>query len=402
MLIAAAFLTATSAMGPGFLTQTAQFTAQYLASLSFGIVIVIIMDMIAQTNVSSVIGASGMHAQELYGRLSRPLGFVFIVLISVGGLTFNVGNVGGTALGLEAMTGLDQRIGILLGGALCICVFLSRTGTKVMDTIAKVMGIAILLCVLYLCIASQPPVGLVAQKLFAPNNAENLISPMCTLLGGSCGGYIIFSGAHRLIDAGYGGNKEDVSLFRKSSVVSVAVSGTVRILLFLCVLAVCYIGTEPSPERISTIVNADNPAATAFRVELGDMGYRLFGIALFAASVTSVIGATYTTVSFLKTLHPAIAKNERWFCIGIIVISTIMILAFGSIKEVMIFVGALNAAILPLSLVSSLIVSGNKKLVGENYRHPKVLYILGWVVAAVAVYIFVTSVMGVGRQLSGA
>lgn len=54
--LGAAFLMATSAIGPGFLTQTSQFTAKYLSSFAFVIVCVIIMDMIAQTNVWSIVG----------------------------------------------------------------------------------------------------------------------------------------------------------------------------------------------------------------------------------------------------------------------------------------------------------------------------------------------------------
>lgn len=393
VIFAAAFLTATSAIGPGFLTQTTQFTAQYLTSLSFCIVMVIILDVIAQLNVSSVIGASGLRAQELFGRLSRSLGIVFVALISIGGLTFNVGNVGGTALGLEAIVGLDQRIGILLGGSLCVCVFLSRTGRKVLDTVAKILGIAIILCMLYMCIVLQPPVEIAVRKLVAPDDMGYLFFPMLTLFGGSCGGYIIYSGAHRLLDAGYGGRQEDVSLFRRSSSISVAVSGTVRILLFLCVLGVCYVGMAPSAERINAIIGADNPAAEAFQIGLGDLGCRIFGVALFAASVTSVIGASYTTVSFLKTLHPVIAKNERWFCIGLIVLSTVLMLAFGNVKGIVIIVGAINAAILPLSLFCTLRVSKNKKLVGENYRHPTVLYVLGWIVAVLAVLILLATVV---------
>ena len=57
--LGAAFLMATSAIGPGFLTQTSQFTAKYLASFAFVILCVIIMDAVAQTNIWSVIGVSG-------------------------------------------------------------------------------------------------------------------------------------------------------------------------------------------------------------------------------------------------------------------------------------------------------------------------------------------------------
>ena len=51
VLFGAAFLMATSAIGPGFLTQTSKFTAQYGAPLVMIIILAILMDMTAQTNI---------------------------------------------------------------------------------------------------------------------------------------------------------------------------------------------------------------------------------------------------------------------------------------------------------------------------------------------------------------
>ena len=62
ILLGAALLMATSAIGPGFLTQTSNFTATYLASFAFVIVMVIIMDMVAQTNIWSIIAAYAPQA----------------------------------------------------------------------------------------------------------------------------------------------------------------------------------------------------------------------------------------------------------------------------------------------------------------------------------------------------
>ncbi|WKV07993.1 hypothetical protein Q2T46_10600 [Thermoanaerobacterium sp. CMT5567-10] len=58
MLVGAAFLMATSAIGPGFLTQTAVFTEKYLASFSTIILITIIVDIIAQVNIWRIIIAA--------------------------------------------------------------------------------------------------------------------------------------------------------------------------------------------------------------------------------------------------------------------------------------------------------------------------------------------------------
>ena len=109
MLFGAAFLMATSASGPGFLTQTSTFTAQHGAALALIIIMAIIMDITAQMNIWSVVTVSKMRAQDVCNKLLPGLGYVIAILVAIGGLAFNVGNVGGVALGFNAMFGLNER-----------------------------------------------------------------------------------------------------------------------------------------------------------------------------------------------------------------------------------------------------------------------------------------------------
>ena len=60
-LIGAAFLMATSAIGPGFLTQTATFTGQYGSIFALAIICTILLDVTTQLNIWSIIGGSGMR-----------------------------------------------------------------------------------------------------------------------------------------------------------------------------------------------------------------------------------------------------------------------------------------------------------------------------------------------------
>src|SRR3989304_888816 len=57
-LAGAAFLMATSAIGPGFLTQTAVFTERLAASFAFAILVSIIVDLVAQLNVWRVLAVA--------------------------------------------------------------------------------------------------------------------------------------------------------------------------------------------------------------------------------------------------------------------------------------------------------------------------------------------------------
>ena len=398
VLFGAAFLMATSAIGPGFLTQTSTFTAQHGAALALVIVLVILMDITAQMNIWSVVSVSNMRAQDVANKLLPGLGVIIAILVAIGGLAFNVGNVGGVALGFNAMLGLDQKIGAIIAGCLGILIFVNKNAKTIMDKVATVLAAVILLTVLVVAVKSQPPMGEVVKglgsfdKLF--DSETKMFTALTTILGGSCGGYIAFSGAHRLLDAGISG-PENVGHVRRSVVQGCGTSGLVRILLFLAVLGTCTVGTTWVAENAQIITDAakgGNPAAEAFRLAAGDLGYRLFGLCLFSAGVSSVVGAAFTSVSFLKTLHPVIAKYERQCVIGFIAFSTLMMVIVGNAAQLLIVAGAFNGLILPITLGVMLIASRSKRIVGENYNHPIWMIIPGVVVVAIALYSGVQSV----------
>mgnify|MGYP002514846349 CR=1 FL=1 len=386
VLFGAAFLMATSAIGPGFLTQTSKFTAQYGAPLIMIVLCAIVMDITAQMNIWSVIGVSGMRAQDVANKMVPGLGVLLAILVSIGGLAFNVGNVGGVALGFNAMIGLPEKVGAVVAGCLGIIIFLNKNAKTIMDKVATILAAVILLTVLSVAIISKPPMGEVASGLVAFDKFPTMFVVLTTLLGGSCGGYIPFSGAHRLVDAGV----EGAGNFRKSVTQGVLTSGTVRILLFLAVLGTCGMAAGNADQ----IINASNPAAEAFKLAAGNIGYRLFGLCLFSAGISSVVGAAFTSVSFLKTLHPFIAKNEKWFVVGFIAFSTGMMVILGGAATLLIIAGAVNGLILPISLGTMLAASKSKKIVGD-YKHPTWLFVLGLVVVAISAYVGIKALPGI-------
>ncbi|MGB4024670.1 MAG: hypothetical protein WBK75_06500, partial [Acutalibacteraceae bacterium] len=99
VLLGAAFLMATSAIGPGFLTQTALFTEQLRANFAFVILTSVILSLGAQLNIWRVISMSGLRGQDIANKVLPGLGYVVAFLVALGGLAFNIGNVGGAALG---------------------------------------------------------------------------------------------------------------------------------------------------------------------------------------------------------------------------------------------------------------------------------------------------------------
>lgn len=386
-LIGAAFLMATSAIGPGFLTQTGQFTGNLKGSFGFVILVSVILAAIVQLNVWRVLCVSGMRGQDVANKVLPGLGYVIAFLVVAGGLVFNIGNVGGGALGFNSLLGIPTTYGCFLAGAIAICVFLYKNALDAMDTLTKILGGIMIVVIFVVILIVKPPVGMAVKETFVPTAPMDSIFPaILTLLGGTVGGYITFAGAHRLIDAGIT-KEENLKEINKSSVMGIGIAMIVRILLFLAILGVV-VETVTSP---ATTLDASNPAADAFLQGAGQIGYRFFGLVLLCAAVTSIIGCAYTSVSFLKTFSKTIANNEKWFIVGFIALSTVVMALIGQPATLLVLAGALNGLILPITLGVCLIASQKKSIMGENYKHPIVLLILGIIVVVISAYLGITS-----------
>ena len=381
-LLGAAFLMATSAIGPGFLTQTSKFTSDFQASFGFVILISILLSAVAQMNIWRVLCVTGLRGQEVANKVLPGLGYLVAFMVVLGGLVFNIGNVGGGALGFNTLLGIPTKVGYVLAGVLAILVFLSRNAKGAMDTLTKVLGAIMIVVIFIVLVVVKPPVGSAIKNTFVPDaGVQALVPAIITLLGGTVGGYITFAGAHRLIDAGITGEK-NLKEINKSSVMGIGIATIVRIFLFLAVLGVVVKGVALDPA---------NPAADAFRKGAGEIGYRFAGLVLLCAAITSIIGAAYTSVSFLKTFHPAIEKHENGVIIGFIAASTLIMLILGNPATLLVVAGALNGLILPITLGICLIASKKKAIMGENYHHPAWLLVLGIIVVIISAYLGITT-----------
>jgi Mn2+/Fe2+ NRAMP family transporter len=375
ILWGAIFLMATSSIGPGFLTQTSVFTNQFAVNFAFAILASIIIDIGAQMNIWRVIAVSGKRGQDVANMVLPGLGSVIAILVVLGGLAFNIGNVAGAGLGMNVLFGFSPTVGAMISGILAIIVFSLKNSGKVMDMIALTLGIVMIIMVAFVMITTQPPVMDAVVSSVLPDNYGILLLPIITLVGGTVGGYITFAGAHRLIDAGITG-KKNVSFAGNAANLGVITTGVMRVLLFLAILGVVAAGNNLDP---------NNPSASVFQIALGDVGYKIFGVVLFSAAITSVIGAAYTSVSFLRSFHPAIAKNNNLYIIGFIIFSTLVFALVGKPVTVLILVGSLNGLILPLTLGSVLVASRKKKIVGD-YHHPTWMIVFGAIAVILTIF----------------
>lgn len=386
VLMGAAFIMATSAIGPGFLTQTAVFTEKFAANFAFAILASIIIDIGAQMNVWRVITMSRMRGQDVANAVLPGLGHLIALLIVAGGLAFNIGNIAGTGLAFNVLFGIDVEVGAVISGVLAIALFASKEAGAAMDQVAKILGALMIVLATYVMFASSPPVGEAIVKSVLPDDYGVLMLPVITLVGGTVGGYITFAGGHRLVDAGISG-VENLPRVNKAAVSGILITGVMRCIVFLAALGVVAAGFKLDPA---------NPPASVFQHAAGQLGYKFFGIVLWAAAITSVVGAAYTSVSFLRSMSKVADKYNSYTIMAFIAISTLVFVLVGRPVKVLVLVGSLNGLILPITLGVMLLAARNRKIVGD-YRHPMWLQLFGILAAAAAAWAGWLSLQGIAN-----
>lgn len=381
-MIGAVFLMATSSIGPGFLTQTSVFTVQMGAAFAFAIALSIVVDVAIQLNVWRVLGIAGLRANELGNIILPGLGWVMAALVFLGGLAFNIGNIAGTGLGVNAMLGIDPKVGGAVSAAIAIFVFLSRRAGIALDRIVVALGAIMILLMLYVAIVSEPPVGEALKQTVLPERVDFLV--ITTLIGGTVGGYITFAGVHRLVDSGNTG-VANLKQITQSSVLGIVVIGIMRILLFLAVLGVVSTGVA---------LSEDNTAADAFFHAAGEFGLRAFGLVLWAAGLSSVIGASYTSISFVTTQHTS-PRVRNGLTVAFIAVCVLAYLIMGAAPQtLLIFAGAFNGLILPIGFAVVMWAAWRRRDLLGGYAYPKWLLMLGTVILAGSVFMGLRSLSG--------
>ncbi|MBX7055834.1 MAG: divalent metal cation transporter [Pyrinomonadaceae bacterium] len=366
----AAFLMATSAVGPGFLTQTTVFTQQLLSSFGFVILLSVVLDIFAQLNIWRVLTVTGKRGQDIANETIPGSGYLLAGLIAFGGLVFNIGNIAGCGLGINALLGIPVEYGAVISVAAAILIFLFKEAGRAMDVFVKVLGVLMLLMIIYVVYASNPPLGEAMYRTALPAQIDP--KAIVTLVGGTVGGYITFAGAHRLIDAGVVGIS-NLHQVNQGAISGIALTAVIRLLLFLAALGVIAMGLP---------IDASNPPSSVFQGAAGTLGLRLFGVVMWAAAITSVVGAAFTSISFLKTFHSRLERSNSYLVIVFILVSMLIFLFVGQPVKLLVWAGTINGFILPIGLTIVLIAARRSKFLGD-YRHPVWLQAAGWCVVLI-------------------
>jgi Mn2+/Fe2+ NRAMP family transporter len=224
-------------------------------------------------------------------------------------------------------------------------------------------------------------VGRALRNTVLPDEVSFLA--ITTLIGGTIGGYIVYAGAHRLLDSGVSG-PEHVRNITRGSVTGILITGIMRVILFLAILGVVSTGVDLDP---------DSQAASAFEQAAGEVGLRVFGVVLWAAAITSVIGASYTTVSFVTSRTRTSERTRTALVCGFIAFTTFVFVVVGTAPTtLLVFAGAFNGLLLPFGIGVLLWVATRRSDLLRGYAYPRWLLGIGWTAWLLTLYLAFRSV----------
>lgn len=309
------------------------------------------------------------------------------MLVVIGGLAFNIGNIAGGGLGLNALLGIDPKLGGMVTAALAIIIFLVKKAGPVMDIVLVVLGIAMIVMTVVVAVIAQPPIGEALRQTFVPDELN--FATITTIVGGTVGGYITYSGAHRYLDSGHTG-PEHAGPVMRAATNGILVTGVMRYVLFLAIL-----GVVASGVTLDLSGQGANPAGQAFGAVLGDAGLRIFGAIFWAAAISSVIGAAYTSATFLSTFTTKLKGGWplQLATVAFIVVSLAVYLSIGTAPAaILVFVGGFNGLILPIGLTVFMYIGWFRRDLLGSKKYPMWLLVAGTLVTLLTWYMGIVSV----------
>lgn len=115
---------------------------------------------------------------------------------------------------------------------------------------------------------------------------------------------------------------------------------------------------------------------------------RIFGVVLWAAAITSVIGAAYTSVSFITVFKQDISERARNIATVIFIAVSLFfyVVITTPPAQMLVFVGGLNGLILPIGLSIFVYAAWARSDLMAGYRYPRWLLALGVIVCALTWY----------------
>lgn len=396
LLVAAAFI------GPGTVTTAstagASFGYALLWALVFSIIATIVLqEMSARLGLVSREGLGEALRTTFDNRVIQILAIILVIsAIAIGSAAFQVGNITGAALGLEALTGVAPPIWAIIIGIIAFALLASG----IYKVIEKVLvGLVIVMSVVFIitAIIVQPDLGALFVG-FVPGIPAGSLITVIALVGTTVVPYNFFLHASSVQEKWPEDVPTDqaVSEARFDTSFSVILGGIIT-LAILTTSAAAFFGTN---------TEISNAAQMAEQLEplLGAAAKNFFAIGLLAAgltsSVTAPLAGAFAAAGALGWSRDL--KDRRFQAIwAVIIIFGTVFAALGTDPvTAIVFAQAANGAMLPVVAFFLLFIMNRSDLLGR-FKNGTLANVIGGLVVLITAGLGVWSLLNVFGVVGG-
>lgn len=356
VLVAAAFI------GPGTVT------ACTLAGVTFGfallwamflsvIATIVLQEMSARLGVITQKGLADVIKQELKIPWIRNTAITIILsAIVIGNAAYEGGNIGGGALGLEAIFGSTYSSFYPLFIGICAFILLYVGNYKFLEKILVSLVILMSLSFLITAIITKPNILEIAKGLFIPTAPNGSILTIIALVGTTVVPYNLF--LHASLVSEKWKSPADLKSVQRDTYISIALGGLVS-------MAIMIAATTIKSEEVKNVMDL----AESLQPLYGKAAKYFMGIGLFAAGITSAITAPLAAAYVVNSCFgwKVAMKHIKFKMVWMLILGLGVLFMSLGIKpiEIIKFAQIANGLLLPLIAIFLVWVINRPSVLGK-------------------------------------
>ncbi len=381
MAIGPGAMVTASFIGPGTVTTATRAGASFgyvlLWTVLFSIVAsIILQQMAARLGIITQEGLGEAIVKQFDNPLMKKLSISLVGFsITFGCASYISGDLTGTSLGIQALTGLPvQTIAPFIG--VIVLILVTKGSLKFLERVLT--GLVVIMAIVFITtmVAVKPDIGEIFKGSLTPTIPKGSIILIISMIGTTVVPYNFF--LHASSAKENWSSPDELVLSRWDANVSISIGGIITAAIVI---------TSAATMKGMAITNA---ADISIQLEplLGSWAKVFTAIGLFAAGFSSAIatplGASSTLAGLLGWKYNNSDKRYLYTNIIIVVIGTIVASLGLNPMTILLVAQALNGIILPVVAIYLVYITSSSKLMGK-YKNSTFMKIAGVLISLVTI-----------------
>ena len=379
------FIIASVVLGPGSITVASRIGSEYGYAFLWVIVLATVF-MITYTSMGVRFGV--MNSKSILQTIAESYGRWFAVAIGISAFlstsSFQFGNNLGIGIGMEGITGINERVWPLIFTPLgIILVFWAKNLYKVLEGLMKVMVMIIIMTFFINLILTKPEIAPLAKGFILSKLSPDSLNVVAAMMATSFALAAALYQSYLAQDKGW--KKENLKSSLKDTYIGV--------LLLALIAATVLITSAAALHPRGILVTSAADMAMQMEVLFGSYAKVIFSVGLCAAAfssmmVNSVIGGGLLAdgLGLGRSMND---RTTKLFIMAILLIGMLVAFFFrGNVIYALIMAQASSMLAVPLIAVGLFLILNNKKVMGQ-YRNnllQNIIAVTGFIVISLMVY----------------